>query len=158
MDRTEAAGLGVSVAGHVALLALLSAALVTASRAPIMPPAMEVSFVDEVALDAAAPQPSPQAAAPPPAAAPDIPRPEAVAAPTPTAPRPKTPAATPNPRRKVHQEEDGRSPCVETDLDEEEGGWATMFGSIPPLPAGTSSILSSSRCPPTTESDREAPT
>jgi hypothetical protein len=97
MDRTEAAGLGVSIAGHVALLALLSAALVTASRAPIVPPAMEVSFVDEVALDAAAPQPSPRAAAPPPAAAPDVPRPEAAAAPAPPEPAPAVRALSPAP-------------------------------------------------------------
>jgi hypothetical protein len=105
MDRTEAAGLGVSVVGHVALLAALSLALVTAANPPVTPPAMEVSFVDEVGLTSTAPQPSPtpaaQARAPeigpvedaapapaPEAPAPPLPR-EAVPAPSPvTAPRP----------------------------------------------------------------------
>jgi hypothetical protein len=63
MDRTEAAGLGVSVVGHVALLAALSLALVTAANPPVTPPAMEVSFVDEVGLTSAAPQPSHEAPA-----------------------------------------------------------------------------------------------
>ena len=63
MDRASATGFGVSVAGHVALLALLSLALVTATNHPVTPPAMEVSFVDEVGLTSASPQPSPEPAA-----------------------------------------------------------------------------------------------
>ncbi|HEV2818442.1 MAG TPA: hypothetical protein VGW40_14615, partial [Allosphingosinicella sp.] len=81
MDRTEAAGLGVSVAGHGALLALLSVALMTATRPSPVQQAMEVSFVDEVALTAAAPQPSSQPAAPPPAPAPEPAPADASAAP-----------------------------------------------------------------------------
>ncbi|HMG45995.1 MAG TPA: cell envelope biogenesis protein TolA [Allosphingosinicella sp.] len=96
MDRTEAAGLGVSLAGHVALLAVLSAALVTASRAPVTPPAMEVSFVDDVGLTSAAPEPSRQPAAP--AQAPEV-GPTEDAAPAPAAPaaapRPAEPAPSP---------------------------------------------------------------
>ena len=85
MDRASATGLGVSVVGHVALLAILSLALVTASNHPITPPAMEVSFVDEVALTSASPQPSPEPAAQ--ARAPEI-GPVEDAAPAPPLPAP----------------------------------------------------------------------
>ena len=87
MDRAEAAGLGVSFVGHVALLALLSVALVTASNHPVTPAAMEVSFVDEVGLTSASPEPSPQPAAQ--ARAPEIgPVEDAAPAPAPEAPAP----------------------------------------------------------------------
>jgi len=88
MDRAEAAGLGVSVVGHGALLALLSVALVTATRPHPVQPAMEVSFVDEIGLVSAAPQPSPAPAA---AAAPET-GPTEDAAPAPPAPAPPAPA------------------------------------------------------------------
>jgi hypothetical protein len=95
MDRAEAAGLGVSVAGHAALLALLSLALMTASNMPVSPPPMEVSFVDEVALTSAAPQPSPAPAAQ--ATAPEI-GPIEDAAPAPAPPQPRAePAPPPKP-------------------------------------------------------------
>jgi len=70
MDRAEATGLGVSVAGHVALLAALSLGLATAFNPPPVPDAMEVSFVDNVGLTAAAPTPSIAPAAP--ARAPEV--------------------------------------------------------------------------------------
>lgn len=90
MDRAAATGLGVSVVGHVALLALLSLALVTATNHPITPPAMEVSFVDEVALTSASPLPSPTPAAQ--ARAPEIgPVEDAAPAPAPQAPAPPMP-------------------------------------------------------------------
>lgn len=97
MDRAEATGLGVSFVGHVALLALLSVALVTASNRPATPPAMEVSFVDEVGLTSASPQPSPQPAAQ--ARAPEIgPVEDAAPAPAPQAPaRPVQRDAVPAP-------------------------------------------------------------
>ena len=63
MDRAEAAGLGVSFVGHVALLAILSLALVTVRNRPGTPAAMEVSYVDEVGLTSASPSPSPEPAA-----------------------------------------------------------------------------------------------
>jgi len=85
MDRVEAAGLGISVVGHVALLALLSLALVTATNNPVTPAAMEVSFVDEVGLASASPQPSPEPAAQ--ARAPEI-GPVEDAAPAPPSPAP----------------------------------------------------------------------
>jgi hypothetical protein len=96
MDRTEAAGLGVSVVGHVALLAALSLALVTAANPPVTPPAMEVSFVDEVGLTSTAPQPSPTPAAQ--ARAPEIgPVEDAAPAPAPEAPAPLPREAIPAP-------------------------------------------------------------
>jgi outer membrane biosynthesis protein TonB len=110
MDRAEAAGLGVSIAGHVALLALLSLALVTAGQIPVSPPPMEVSFVDEVALTSSAPQPSPAPAAQ--ATAPEVgPVEDAAPAPAPAlrqaepAPPPKPiaeePIPTPAPPRRA---------------------------------------------------------
>jgi outer membrane biosynthesis protein TonB len=98
MDRAEATGLGVSFVGHVALLALLSVALVTATNHPITPPAMEVSFVDEAGLTSAAPQPSHEAPAI--GAAPEVgPVEDAAPAPTPAPaqlqPLPPAPVAPP---------------------------------------------------------------
>lgn len=96
MDRAEAAGLGVSVAGHVALLALLSLALLTATQPPISPPAMEVSFVDEVALTSSAPQPSPAPAAQ--ATAPEVgPIEDAAPAPAPAPPQVREEVRPPKP-------------------------------------------------------------
>jgi hypothetical protein len=89
MDRTSATGFGISLVGHVALLALLSLALVQASNHPVTPPAMEVSFVDEVGLTSASPQPSPEPAAQ--ARAPEI-GPVEDAAPAPAPPTPTPPA------------------------------------------------------------------
>jgi len=87
MDRTEATGLGVSLVGHVALLAALSLALVTAANHPVTPPAMEVSFVDEVGAVSASPAPSVQPAVQ--ARAPELgPVEDAAPAPAPQAPAP----------------------------------------------------------------------
>jgi outer membrane biosynthesis protein TonB len=59
MDRAEQAGLGVALAGHVALFGLLSAGLLATSPPPIVKPqAMEVVLTDEIGLDSAAPDPS----------------------------------------------------------------------------------------------------
>ena len=58
MDRAEAAGLGVAVVGHGALLASLSVGFGHREPAPISAAPIEVSFVDEVGLNSAAPQPS----------------------------------------------------------------------------------------------------
>ena len=69
LDRAELAGTGAALAFHVALIAALSMSLAhVASVAE--PPSMEVEFVDEVGLTAAAPN---QVAVPPPAStAPEI--------------------------------------------------------------------------------------
>jgi hypothetical protein len=103
MDRAEQAGLGASLAGHVALFGALALGLATTAGPPPIPDAMEVSFVDEIGLTAAAPEP---AAPPAQAAAPVVAAPEdapPVLAPTPAppvpqpAPRQAAPAPAPTP-------------------------------------------------------------
>jgi hypothetical protein len=98
MDRGEATGFGVALAGHVALLAVLSLGLATAHQPPIKSDPMEVSVVDEVALTSAVPQPAPPA----PTIAPDLgppeePAPAPVIEPAPAPPVP-VPPAPPQPR------------------------------------------------------------
>ena len=69
LDRAELAGTGAALAFHVALIAALSMSLAHVASVP-EPPSMEVEFVDEVGLTAAAPD---QVAVPPPAStAPEI--------------------------------------------------------------------------------------
>ena len=69
LDRAELVGTGAALAFHVALIAALSMSLAHVASVP-EPPSMEVEFVDEVGLTAAAPN---QIAVPPPAsAAPEI--------------------------------------------------------------------------------------
>lgn len=104
MDRAEQAGLGVALAGHGALLVLLTLAAAS-TRLPIPRTApIEVSFLDEVGPEATAPTPS--AAPPAPSIAPDlgppeeaISRPPEAAVPKPPAPVvPPRPAPSPSPR------------------------------------------------------------
>ena len=97
IDRAELAGTGAALAFHVALVAALSLSLAQIDVVP-EPPSMEVEFVDEVGLPAAAP---PQLATPQPASeAPEIgeaepepvPRIEPAPAPQPTRTAPTRPA------------------------------------------------------------------
>jgi hypothetical protein len=92
MDRAAAAGFGVSMVGHGAVLALMWL-LVTNSNADVaMPSAMEVSYFEEVGLVSGSPNPTPAAA--PPAAAEAGPVEQAAPAPD----EPSTaPAAAPSP-------------------------------------------------------------
>jgi len=70
MERAEKIGLGVATAGHVLLFGLLSAGfLATPNPLKLKTPPMEVSMVDEVALQSTAPQIS--TAPPPPSIAPE---------------------------------------------------------------------------------------
>jgi outer membrane biosynthesis protein TonB len=103
MDRAEATGFGVSVVGHCTLLA---AAWLVVSRPtpPQVSQAFEVSYVDEVGLTAASPNPAPSAqasaapeVAPPEEAAP-APAPAPVPEPTPAPPR-ASPRPAPSPER-----------------------------------------------------------
>ncbi len=95
MDRAEAAGFGVSVVGHCALLAA-AWLIVSRSVAPIPSQSFEVSYVDEVGLTAASPQSAPSAmafiapeVAPPEEAAPaPSPEPDPVPLPQRAAPSP----------------------------------------------------------------------
>jgi len=114
--KAEAQGFGIALAGHAALLAMLSLGF-AATRPPLLSQPIEVSFVDEVALESAAPSavaPAPRLAdvagpvepapAPPvePVPAPPQPRiaapapvPAPTPAPAPRATKPSKPAAAP---------------------------------------------------------------
>lgn len=102
MDRVEVGGLGVAVAGHAALLAALTFGFAIAGNPPPLQPAMEVSFVEEVALASAAPAPSTEPAAAsarmadPGPVQDAVPTPAPSAAPTPERPRPR-PTSPPKP-------------------------------------------------------------
>lgn len=115
MDRTEATGLSVAVVGHGALLAVLTLGLATWSSRPPPSDAIEVSFVDDIGLVSASPQPTetppeqgmaPQAgptedAAPaPPAPAPPLPEPRAAAPEPRPAPRAEPPRRPPAPAQR----------------------------------------------------------
>lgn len=65
MDRAEATGLGVALAGHGVLLAVLSLGLASATtKKPPLSQPLEVSFVEDAALESSAPTPSDEAPAP----------------------------------------------------------------------------------------------
>jgi len=101
LDRAEWTGTGAALLFHVALIGALSMSLAQVDSTP-EPPAMEVEFVEEVGLTAAAPQsipvPPPPSQAPeigqadpieaPPIVRPEPPRPAPVARPTPPKPAP----------------------------------------------------------------------
>ena len=53
MDRAEATGFGVAVAGHLALLAALSLGLASVTRPMMQSDPIQVSFVDEIGMQAA---------------------------------------------------------------------------------------------------------
>jgi outer membrane biosynthesis protein TonB len=113
MDRAEKVGLGIAVVGHGLLFALLSLGFLADPAPPpeAMRPPVEVSLVDDVALEAAAPQAveppaqsvAPEQGAPEEAAAamPEEAAPQPEAAPPRPAPDPKpAPAAKPAPAPK----------------------------------------------------------
>ena len=104
MDRADATGFGVSVVGHCALLLAAWLVVTRATHPPEVAPAFEVSYVDEVGLTAASPEPAPSAqasvapeVAPPEQAAP-APLPAPVPEPTPAPPR-AAPRPAPSPER-----------------------------------------------------------
>ena len=78
MDRAEWTGTGAALLFHVALIGALSMSLAHVNSTP-EPPSMEVEFVEEVGLEAAAPQTI--AVPPPPSQAPEIGEAEPVEAP-----------------------------------------------------------------------------
>ena len=97
MDRAELAGTGAALAFHAALIAALTLSLAQVDSTP-EPPSMEVEFVEEVGLEAAAPT---SIATPPPASqAPEI----GEAAPDEPTPLPQpriAPSPTPRPAQRV---------------------------------------------------------
>lgn len=101
MDRAEATGVGVAVVGHAGLFAILMLGLARTGSPPLSGDPIEVSFVEEVGLTAAAPEPvisppeqgmAPQAG-PPEDAAPATPEP------APPVAQPQRPAASPQPKQ-----------------------------------------------------------
>ncbi|WP_118855815.1 hypothetical protein [Sphingomonas mesophila] len=90
-DRFEWEGAGLALLLHAALIAALSLTLADLDEQPEAP-AMEVDFVDEVALDSAAPQAVAAPSAPPPA-----PLEQAEPEPVAETPPPPTPRAVPQP-------------------------------------------------------------
>lgn len=113
MDRAEKVGLGVAAAGHLVLFGLLSVGfLATPNPEKLRTQPVEVSLVDDVALESTAPAPAvepaqsiapeegaPEDAAPPaPAEAPPEPQPEPRPAPAPPTPAPR-PAPAPKQTR-----------------------------------------------------------
>lgn len=99
MDRAEWTGTGAALLFHVALIGALSMSLASVDSTP-EPPAMEVEFIEDVGLTAAAPQSIP--VPPPPSQAPEIGEAEPVEAPPIVQPVPKptpAPVVKPVPRR-----------------------------------------------------------
>jgi hypothetical protein len=97
LDRAEWTGTGAALLFHVALIGALSMSLANVDSTP-EPPAMEVEFVEEIGLTAAAPQSI--AVPPPPSQAPEIGEAEPVEAPPIVRPTP-TPTVRPAPARPV---------------------------------------------------------
>ncbi|HEV7660652.1 MAG TPA: hypothetical protein VGO55_12495 [Allosphingosinicella sp.] len=91
MERTARIGIGAAVAGHAALLVLMWFIVIRGNSELALPPAMEVSYVDEVGPTSTSPNPMPAAA--PPAAQEQ--GPVELAAPSPEAG--PAPAAAPSP-------------------------------------------------------------
>jgi outer membrane biosynthesis protein TonB len=100
MDRAERTGLGIAVAGHAALLGAIALGVgPTILPAPQSDP-IEVSFVDEVALESTSPTPAAEAPAPKLA---EVPAPVQLSEPPPMpviqpTPRPVPPPPSPQPR------------------------------------------------------------
>ncbi len=110
MERAEKIGLGVATAGHVLLFGLLSVGfLATPNPLKLNSPPMDVSLVDEAAIQATAPQISTQP--PPPSVAPEKgPTEDAAPAPVPEPtplperePTPAPPPPKPAPPKKVEK-------------------------------------------------------
>lgn len=101
MDRGEATGFGVALAGHGALLAILSLGFANAVQPPLTNKPIEVSFVDEVGLETTVTEISTEMPAQ--SVAPELGAPEEAApvpepTPAPPAPTPTPPAAQPTPK------------------------------------------------------------
>jgi outer membrane biosynthesis protein TonB len=107
LDRAEGTGLGVAIAGHVALFVLLSVGLFASKPLPAIRDVMDVQLTDAVGLQSASPEPAIEAPAPseapvegpPEDAAPPVAKVEPAPEPTPPKPVAKpTPAPVPTPK------------------------------------------------------------
>ena len=112
LDKAELTGAGAAILFHVALIAALSIGLAKVS-APAEPPAMEVEFVEDVGLQAAAPS-----ATPPASQAPEMGEATTEPSPAPAAPAlTRAPAIVPTPevnaaeRRKAEIERTKQPPA-----------------------------------------------
>ena len=110
MDRAEAAGFGVALGGHVALLAVLTLGLATVSGPPIASNPIEVSFVDEVGLTSAAPEPvtSPPEQGMAPLTGPPEDAAAALPEPAPPVAQPPRPSAQPQPKQSPVRQREAR--------------------------------------------------
>ena len=100
MQKAERAGLVLSVAGHIALLAILSLNLMSVREMPKLSEPMDVMLVDKAGLISAAPEMSKEApqAAEAPEVAPTVEDAPPDPAPTPPQPTPSPPKPAPSPR------------------------------------------------------------
>ena len=98
MQRAEQAGLGLSVAGHVAIFTILSLGLFAATKPPVpVPQPIDIQIVDKVGLTDTAPEPP--KVAPAQSVAPEVGIPEeAPPEPVPPAPAPVQSEAVPPPK------------------------------------------------------------
>jgi len=106
MNKAEGAGFGLSMAGHIALLAILSLNLMSVRKMPKLSEPMDVMLVDKAGLESAAPEKSvePPQAAEAPEVAPEIqeaPPPAPTPAPPKPTPAPPKPAPSPLPAPKA---------------------------------------------------------
>lgn len=133
LDRAEWTGTGAALLFHVALIGALSMSLANVDSTP-EPPAMEVEFVEEVGLTAAAPQSIP--VPPPPSQAPEIGEAEPVEAPPVIRPIP-TPTVSPAPARPVPRPPSRPAPRVSRIGDDflKGIGEAPSTSNAPPKPA-----------------------
>jgi hypothetical protein len=133
MDRAEWTGTGAALLFHVALIGALTMSLASVDSTP-EPPAMEVEFVEEIGLTAAAPQSIP--VPPPPSQAPEIGEAEPVEAPPIVRPIP-TPTVSPAPAKPVPRTPSKPAPRVSRIGDDflKGIGEAPSRSNAPPKPA-----------------------
>ena len=133
LDRAEWTGTGAALLFHVALIGAMSMSLASVDSTP-EPPAMEVEFVEEVGLTAAAPQSIP--VPPPPSQAPEIGEAEPVEAPPIVRPTP-TPTVRPAPAKPVTRTPSKPAPRVSRIGDDflKGIGEAPSKSNAPPKPA-----------------------
>ena len=114
MDRAEATGFGVAVAGHALLLGVLSLGFADAARPPLTTDSIEVALIDEVGLKAAVTEAStedPAQAEAPEAGPPEEAAPEPVEAPP--EPRPTPPPPPPRPQPQPQPQPKAAAPAPE---------------------------------------------
>jgi hypothetical protein len=121
MDRVEATGIGLALAGHGALLAALTLGFAGAVKPLALNEPIEVAFVDEIALDSTSPTPSAETPAaklgeieaPPEQVSPALPQPAPLPlaqpkAVIPAAPSKAPPKASQEPVKKKNSQQSGR--------------------------------------------------